>query len=298
MQSTVQGAIKYRFDFLKYRYLWLGISIAYLFIGVAAYMMQGGFRYHIDFTGGAQVQIKFDKPMDIGSVRSAIGKKWSDSVIQSVGTTGQEFLIVVGEMSSDTEAKITQEINQAFPENKSTISNIQWVGAEAGKETTANAIYAVLLSLLILLAYIAIRFEFRFGVGAVVSLIHDVLAVMFFILLVREPISLHVLASILAVLGYSMNDTIVIFARIRENMKKHHGASEYDIANLSINQTLKRTLLTSFATGLSVLAILVLGGENLRGLSLVLLIGIIVGTYSSIYIASPMMLAIKSKKKA
>ncbi|NDD55143.1 hypothetical protein EBZ39_14985 [bacterium] len=134
-----------------------------------------------------------------------------------------------------------------------------------------------------------------FGIGAVISLVHDVLAVMVFILLTGEPISLHVLGSILAVLGYSLNDTIVIFARIRENLLKHTGASEYQLFNLSINQTLKRTLLTSGATALSALALVIWGGEALRGLSVVLLVGIIVGTYSSIYIASPATLAIKQK---
>ncbi len=298
MQGSVTENVNYRIDFLKYRYIWLAVSIAYLLIGAAAYVIKGGFRYHIDFTGGAELRVSFEQTADIGNVRKAMSSGgWKDAVIQSVGSSNKEFLIRVGSLESTTEAQIKGALDKGVADNKVRIDNIQWVGAEAGSDTTRNAVYAVLLSLLILLLYIAVRFEFRFGIGAVACLIHDILAVMVFLLLTGEPISLHVLASILAVLGYSMNDTIVIFSRIRENFKKLHGVSEYSIANLSINQTLTRTLLTSFATVLSVLAILFIGGESLRGLSLVMLIGIIVGTYSSIYIASPVMLAVKTKKR-
>ncbi len=296
MLSTATDSVKCRFDFLKYRYFWLVISILYFAVGTAAYIAKGGFSYHIDFTGGAQVQITFDQPADIGSVRKAISDGgWKDAVIQSIGTSNRNFWITVSTQERDTEAQISKALTTAIAGNSFRIDNIQLVGAEAGKDTTRNAVIAVLISLVILLLYIGLRFEFRFGLGAIVSLIHDILAVMVFVLLSGEPISLHVLASILAVLGYSLNDTIVIFARIRENLVKHRGASEYDIFNLSINQTLRRTLLTSFATALSVLAIVILGGETLRGLSIVMLAGIIVGTYSSIYIASSATLVIQAK---
>lgn len=296
MLSSAAEQVKYRFDFLKYRYFWLVISVLYFVVGAAAYVMKGGFAYHIDFTGGTELHISFEKPEDIGKIRGVISDSgWKDSVIQSVGASERQFLIRIGTITDDTEAKITRAVTQAIPENKMHVDSIQWVGAEAGSDTTQNAIIGVLLSLIILLLYIAARFEFRFGIGAVISLVHDVLAVMVFILLTGEPISLHVLGSILAVLGYSLNDTIVIFARIRENLLKHTGTSEYQLFNLSINQTLKRTLLTSGATALSALALVIWGGEALRGLSVVLLVGIIVGTYSSIYIASPATLAIKQK---
>ncbi len=144
----------------------------------------------------------------------------------------------------------------------------------------------------------AFRFEFAFGVGAVVALLHDLLFVLAFILITGQQISLNVLAAVLVVLGYSVNDTIVIFSRMRENLKKMPEVSEYEVANLSINQTLTRTILTSFATILSVLAILFLGGTTLHDLSLIMFIGIVVGTYSSIYIASPVMLFIRSYKKS
>lgn len=297
MLSSANESTKSRFDFLKYRYFWLAISVVYFMVGAAAYVMKGGFAYHIDFTGGAEIRASFENPIEIGQVREIISRNgWRDAVIQSIGNSGKTFLIRIGTPSAETEAQLTSAVVKGLPDNKMRVDSIQYVGAEAGKDTAYNAIIAVLIALFALLIYIAARFEFRFGIGAIVSLVHDILAVMVFILLSGEPISLHVLASILAVLGYSMNDTIVIFARIRENLAKHSNLSEYDLFNLSINQTLKRTLLTSFATGLSVLAIVIWGGEALRGLSVVMLVGIIVGTYSSIYIASPATLAIKIKK--
>jgi preprotein translocase subunit SecF len=272
------------------------MSVLYFAVGTAVYIARGGFNYHIDFTGGAQVQVTFEQPVEIGEVRRAISNGgWKDAVIQSIGVSNRNFWITVSSQERETEAQISAALATAAPGNSFRIDNIQLVGAEAGKDTTRNAIIAVLISLVILLLYIGLRFEFRFGLGAIISLIHDILAVMVFVLLTGEPISLHVLASILAVLGYSLNDTIVIFARIRENLIKHKGLSEYDVFNLSINQTLRRTLLTSVATLLAVLAIVILGGETLYGLSVVMLAGIIVGTYSSIYIASSATLVIQAK---
>ncbi len=296
MQEAV-GSIKYRFDFLKYRYLWLAISVIYFIVGIAAYVVRGGFNYHIDFTGGAEIRVSFQSPVPIGRVRDAINKGgWSDSVIQSIGTSQKEFIIRVADMDENTEPAIKKALASSITDSPVHIDNVEWVGAEAGKDTVRRAALAIMLCLVILLIYIAIRFEFRFGIGAVACLLHDILAVIVFLLISGEAVSLHVLASLVAVLGYSINDTIVVFSKIRENFKKYKGVSEYDLANLSINQTLRRTILTSAATTLSVLAILFLGGETLRGLALVMLVGIIVGTYSSIYIASPTMLAIKRKR--
>jgi preprotein translocase subunit SecF len=291
--------VSYRFDFLKYRYIWIAVSILYLIIGVVAYITLGGFRYHIDFVGGAEVRVLFEKPMDISVIRNVMSSKgFSHAEIQAIGGTTKNFLIRLGaQKESGFDKKILAALETGITDNKVKIDNVEWIGAEVSSETTWNAVKAIFLAILLLLLYLAFRFQFRFGVGAVVATLHDLLAVLTFLVLTREMISVHVMAAILAILGYSVNDTIVIFSRIRENLKKFHNLSEYDIVNLSINQTLKRTLLTSFATLLSVIAIFLLGGETLRGLSLVMLIGIIVGTYSSIYIASPVMMAIKNKAK-
>jgi len=297
MQEVTTESVKYRIDFLKYRYVWLAVSIGYLLIGLTFYFIKGGFKYYIDFTGGAELRVAFDRSVETSKVRSVMSDAgWKDAIIQNVSNSDKDFLIRVGSLSSETESKIKSALGSGISDNKVRIENIQWVGAEVGKDTTQNAMIAVLLCLLILLFYLGVRFEFRFGLGALAALVHDVLAVLVLLLLLEEPISLDVLAAILAILGYSVHDTIVIFSRMRENLKKLKGISDYDIANLSINQTLNRTLLTSFATLLSVISILVLGGHALHGLALVMFIGIIVGTYSSIYIASPVMLALKPKK--
>ena len=298
MQVTSSGVVKYKFDFLKYRYAWLAVSIAYVVIGVAIYFVKGGFSYHVDFTGGAEVRVSFEQSLDIGKLRGIMTDRgWKDASIQSVGSTNKDFIIRVGSLESDSEDKIKDDLKTGIPDNKASVDNITWVGPEVGSETKTNAIIAILLAILILLLYIAARFELRFGLGAVVALAHDLLAIMAFLLISGEQISLQVLAAILTILGYSMNDTIVIFSRIRENFAKMKGVSEYDLVNLSINQTLKRTMLTSFSTLLAVLSIFILGGETLRGLSLVMLVGIVVGTYSSMYIASPIMMMIKGNKK-
>lgn len=299
MQFTSE-AKKYRFDFLKSRYVWLGLSVVYLVIGVIAYVAFGGFKYHIDFTGGAEVRLSFESQLDIGKLRTVVAQAgWKDAVIQETGTNKREFMVRLGgEIEGDLESHVVSVLQKEIPENKATITQVSKVGAEVRSETTWNAIKAILLAMLVLLLYIAVRFELRFGLGAFASLVHDILAILTFLVLTREQVSLDVLAAIMAVLGYSVHDSIVVFSRIRENLKSLKNMSEYDIVNLSINQTLRRTLLTSFSTLLSAMAIFLLGGEALRGLSLIMVVGIIVGTYSSIYIASPVMLAIQAKKKA
>ena len=288
-----EQSVTYRYDFLKYRIACLIFSILVLMAGSVAYYVNGGFKYHIDFTGGVELRISFAKSMDASALRSAMSADgWKDAAIQSVGRTGQEFLIRMSSLEENPEANLKASMAKNFPDNQVTVGHIEVIGAEVGKDTTWNAIKAVLLSLIILGLYIAIRSEFKFGMGAAIALVHDILVVMAYIVIMKEPISLHVLASVLALIGYSLNDTIVIFSRIQENFKKFAGSgvSDYDLVNLSINQTLTRTILTSFSTSLAVGSVLFLGGETLHGLAVILFIGIIVGTFSSIYIASPIML--------
>lgn len=182
-------------------------------------------------------------------------------------------------------------------DNAATVDHISWVGAEVGGDIKHDAFLALLLSFLVILLYIALRSQFRFAVGAIAALAHDVLAVMTVVLVCNEQMSLNVLAALLMTLGYSINDTIVIFSRIQENFVKLKGRSEEEIVNLSINQTLRRTLLTSLTTFLAVASIYLLGGEALKGFSLAMLVGIVAGTYSSVYIASPVMLAIGGLRK-
>jgi preprotein translocase subunit SecF len=294
--QNVQGAIQYKYDFLKYSRMCFIASMLLIASGITAYFVKGGFNYHIDFVGGAEIRVSFENPIDVASLRDAMKSSgWDNSVIQNVGSTGCEYIVRIGMIEENLENKIKKSLSSHFVKNKITINNVDWVGAEVGKDTKWDAIKAVFLSLIILMLYIAIRSEFSFGIGAVAALAHDILTVLVFVLFAELSISLNVLAAVLAVLGYSLNDTIIIFSRIRENMKKFSGESDYDIVNLSINQMLTRTILTSFTTFLSLLAIVLLGGEGLRGLSLVMTCGVITGTYSSVYMASSIMLIAKPR---
>lgn len=293
------GLVKYRFDFLKYRVAGLMFSVLVLVTGLVTYAVRGGFSYHIDFTGGAEVRVLFQQPLSIGAMRQALGgDATSGAEIQELGSDGKSFLITLhtNTLTDDLESSFKALLQQNFPDNPAEISGIEQVGPEVGKDIKWNSFKAVFLSLILLLLYIAIRSQFSYGVGATIALLHDVLMMLVFILLTGQQISVHILAAILAVLGYSLNDTIVIFSRVRENLQKMSGLSEYDVINLSINQTLKRTILTSVSTFLSILAIIILGGDTLRGLSMVMAAGVVVGTYSSIYVATAVMYMLSKKQ--
>lgn len=284
-------------DFLKYRWVCLFFSVALIVGGVALYFVKGGFRYHVDFQGGTQLRLAAEKPVEMSSLRSTLESKgWRDAEVQSIGTEGREFLVSVGVDQEKVEERFKQNVITEFAQEGLTIQSVDSVGASAGKEVTWNAIMAIVISLIVLGLYLAIFTKWNYGVGAAVAIAHDLPAVLIVLLALNEPISLNVLAGILAVLSYSLNDTIVIFSRIRENigLSSRHTAEE--IVNISINQTLTRTLLTSFATLLSATSLLVLGGDALRGFSLTLFVGIVIGTYSSIYVASPVMLAASGNK--
>jgi preprotein translocase subunit SecF len=284
-------------DFLKHRYICFAVSAVLLLVGVGAYFVKG-VKYDVGFAGGTSFNISFEKKINISDVRKAVSDKgWPDAVIQSVGSKGIQFLVQIVSHEVSIGDKFKKEVGESLSEYKMDVGSIERVGPEVGKDIKWNAVKAVLLSLLIILLYVAIRSKYRFAAGAVAAIAHDMIIVLACLVIFGEQMSLHVLAAILAILGYSLNDTIVIFSRVRDNMKKMKGASEIDIVNTSLNQTLRRTMLTSISTFLAVGSIFILGGKALHGFSLAMLIGIVVGTYSSIYIASPVMLALKPSKE-
>jgi len=280
-------------NFLKYRSVCFVLSFAVLVFGGVMYFTKG-FQYYVDFAGGSEIRISFEKPIEISALRKKLAKEgYKDAVIQSIGRTGESFIIQVKESEGNVGEAIFAEVKKEFATSNPTLDSIDWVGPEVGKDLKFNAILSVLLSLLLILLYVTIRSKYRFAAGAVAAIAHDMLVVLAAFLILGQQISLHALAAILTVIGYSINDSIVIFSRIRENLKKMQGQPEEKIVNTSLNQTLRRTLLTSFSTLLAVGSIFVLGGQALRGFSLAMLVGIVVGTYSSIYVASPVMLALK-----
>jgi len=277
-------------DFLKYRTFNLTISALFLVVsGVALFYR--GMNFSVDFEGGTQVLISFAQPVNSEQVKHVLTTKNFSAITREFSST--EVLIRVKEFTGDARGqaeRIRSALAEGIPGNEVTIKAVDSVGPAAGSNLRQNSLYAMLIGLVLMLLYVAMRFEFSFAVGAVASLLHDALTIVGAFILFGLEISPNVIVAVLTILGYSINDTIVIYTRIRENLHKLKGNSLYEVVNISTNQTLTRTVLTSLATALTVFTFLLLGGESLRDLSLALLIGIVVGTYSSIYIASPIMM--------
>lgn len=288
-------------DFMKYRpfYAVFSFIIFATFLGGMAYKYHTYgriFVYSVDFTEGTQVLFGFSQPVTSEKIATILeshdNEAFRGAITREFSPT--EILVRVKQFSTDSKGLAEQMkavLEKALPGVKIEILQIDSVGASVGASLRWKSLQAVILGLLIMLLYTWWRFwSLAFGMGVLVSLLHDVVVVLLIFLLFDYEISLNVIAAILAMTGYSINDTIVIFARIREDMAKMPHASMEAIVNMSTNETLRRTLLTSFATSLAVISLIVFGGESLKALSLVLLIGIIFGTYSSISIASPTML--------
>jgi len=302
-------AINNPIDFLKLQYVSAIVSGLLLasFFGTYLYKRFTNpdghtFNYSVDFTGGIQTLLAFNKPVESEKVVAILEKAgWPGSVTREFSAT--EHLVRVKKEAKDVsrEAELIREAVQKGlgSEYTVTIEQTDSVGMATGSMMRTNSIYAILVSLILMLLYIAIRFwSFAYAMGAIVSLFHDAIAILAFFLIFDKEISMNVIGAILAVLGYSVNDTIVIFARVRENVKLLANRSIYDVINISITETLSRTLLTTFATLLVVVSLLVFGGETLRDLSLALFIGIIFGIYSTIFIATPVLYMLYPKKSA
>ena len=293
-------------NFLKYRFVYGMFSLMFLLASLGVYIYKWQTRgytfvYSVDFTGGTQVLLKFQKPVDVCELKDIPENNGWKNPITREFSAPEEVLVRVSEFSNDPKGlaeRMRLAIESKLPENQVTILQNEAVGPGVGQALRWNFFWAVLIALIAILIYIAIRFwSFAFAAGAIVALIHDPVAILGVFLMFDREISINVIGVILAVIGYSINDTIVIFSRIRDNLVKMKGATLYEIVNTSINKTLRRSVLTSLATALTVLAMLIFGGEALRDFSLALLIGIVFGTYSSIYIASPVMMWLYKESK-
>ncbi|TET34289.1 protein translocase subunit SecF [Candidatus Dependentiae bacterium] len=295
-------------NFVKYRAVTAFISLFLIggFIGFAVYKKRTTgevFRYGVDFTGGAQVLLRFSKPVSSIAIKDILDKNgWEGAVIREFADN--ELLVrvkleeVAKELGSVAE-RMQQVIEKSMKDVQVTILQSEAVGPGVGEALRGKSIRAIVFALIAMLLYIALRFwSFGFALGAVMALFHDAILMLAVFLLLNREISVNVIGAVLAVMGYSINDTIVIFSQIRNNLAKLSHESLGTIVNISINQTLRRTILTSVSTGLTVLSMLILGGEALRDFSIALLVGIIIGTYSSIYIASPVMMLLYRDKKA
>ena len=285
-------------DFLKYRTLStiFSVSIFIVFIGGFAYkhFTRGeAFIYSVDFTGGTQVLLGLSKSLTSNEIISVLENNgWHGATTREFSPT--EILIRVKAFENDAKGlaeRIKQALESVHAGLTVEIKQTDSVGSGVGAAMRWKSLQAIIVALFLMLLYIWWRFwSFAYAIGNVISLFHDAIVILTFFLMFDYEISLNVIGAILAVLGYSINDTIVIFSRIRENAQKMRSVPIEKIVNMSTNETLRRTLLTSFATTLVVIALLIFGGEALRTLALALFVGIVFGTYSSIFIASPVML--------
>jgi preprotein translocase subunit SecF len=283
-----------RFDFIGKKKFTLWISTIAILISFGSIFVHGGLRYGVDFSGGLVAEIKFSKPVDVSELRSAteaIGLK--DAVVQKFGGEN-EFLIRVEKSSSDLEAmskSIQTSLQEQFKSTPLEIRRVEVVGPKVGKDLKTKAIWAVGLAFVAILIYVAFRFhEFAYGLGGIVALFHDVVVTFGAISVFNIEFSLNVLAVILTIIGFSINDTIVIFDRVRENIKKMRKEDLVTIFNVSINETLGRTILTTGTVMLVVLILFFFAGEVIHDFTIALIVGLITGTYSTVYIASPVVL--------
>lgn len=278
-------------NFIGKRRIALIISSILIIIGIG-FLIANGPNYGVDFTGGTSLQLKFEKSINVGDVRtilSAIG--FGNSEIKEFATNN-ELLIKLQQQDSNEDISdiVINELATQLQDNKVELRSKETVGPRIGSELRRDAIKAILISMVLILIYISWRFEFKFAVGAVAALFHDVLITLGIFALLNLEISLAVVAAFLTIIGYSLNDTIVVFDRIRENLKVMRREEYINIFNRSINQTLSRTLLTSLTTFVVVLILFFFGGEVIHIFSFALVIGIVVGTYSSVFIASPVVI--------
>lgn len=280
------------------RRLAMFFSIALIVVSIASMAIRG-LNFGIDFTGGTLIELGYPQAADLSGIRSQLqGAGFDDVTVQHFGTE-QDVLIRLVPHDDVSKAEVSDQVVEVLRKaagHELELRRVEFVGPQVGEELTEDGGLAMLIALGAILIYVGLRFEIRFALGAVVALIHDVIVTIGFFAVLGLDFDLTVLAAVLAVIGYSLNDTIVVFDRIRENFRKIRKGSVESILNISLNQTLSRTLMTSGTTLLVLVALFVLGGELIRGFSTALMVGIVVGTYSSIYVASTTVLSLGISK--
>ena len=280
-------------DFLAFKRLAAIISGILILAGVASIVAHNGLKYGIDFRGGTNVQIQFSTPPNLDQLRNFFAENGMKNVVlQTFGDLADHEILLGLPINSPlgTGENLTSELRKILePQHpKLEIRRIETIGPKVGDELKISAVKAILIALGLVLLYITIRFQWRQGVSAIVALLHDVIVVVGMFSILDKEFSLTVVAALLTVVGYSLNDTIVVFDRIRENQGKYRKKSFEETINLSITETLSRTLITSGTTLFVVLSLFLLGGEIIHDFAFALLVGVLIGTYSSIYVASPL----------
>ncbi len=290
---------KQEIDFLGKRKLAMIFSGLLLLISIASLAMNG-LKLGIDFTGGTLVEVGYKQPADLTAIRKALADAgFADAAVLHFGSS-KDVLIRLKPDAEVSNAELSNQvlkaINQASTQ-KAELRRVEFVGPQVGDELAEDGGLALLYSIFGILLYVAWRFEYKFALGSVAALVHDVIITLGFFSVFALEFDLTVLAAILAVIGYSLNDTIVVYDRIRENFRKMRKGSSEFIMNVSLNQTLSRTLMTSITTALVLVALASLGGEIIQNFAIALLVGVGIGTYSSIYVASPVVLGLGVSKE-
>ncbi|MGC8766751.1 MAG: protein translocase subunit SecF [Brevinematia bacterium] len=285
-------------DFVKHRFYFIGVSIVIIIIGIIAFFVKGGFKQSIDFAGGTRLEVQIkDDEANIDKVRKVISSTGITKDITYVGDPKDKiFLISIGvrEHYIEDVEKLKSTLKSEFKEVD--IRGESTVGPRLSQEFFRNAMLLSAVVAILILIYIGIRFDLIFGLGAIISLIHDLLIVLTVVILFNIEIDITIIAAILTILGYSVTDTVVVYDRIRENFENAKSSEIEYIVNKSIRQVIVRSILTSFTTLLVTIAFILWGPENLKGFSISLLIGIISGTYSSIFIASPIVIELEKER--
>ncbi|QYZ65356.1 MAG: preprotein translocase subunit SecF [Gammaproteobacteria bacterium (ex Lamellibrachia satsuma)] len=276
------------FDFMDRRKTALIFSGVVILIALIAIVARG-LNLGIDFTGGTLVEVGYHETVELPKIREALAAEgFSDATVQHFGTSRDVLVRLAPKDGADSAAISTSAFAamSKLADGQADMRRVEFVGPQVGDELTEDGGLAMLYALIGILIYVGIRFEYRFAVGAVIALVHDVIFTVGIFSLFQVEFDLPVLAAVLAVIGYSLNDTIVVFDRIRENFRKIRKGSATEIINASLNQTLTRTLVTSMTTLLVLIALFIFGGEIIHGFALALIVGVVIGTYSSIYVAS------------
>jgi preprotein translocase subunit SecF len=288
-----------KFDFMGKRKLAMTISASAILLLLASVVVRG-LSLGIDFTGGTLVEVGYQEPVELAGVRETLSEAgFQDALVQHFGTS-RDVLVRLAPRDEEDSAELSTrafEALNAAVAGAADLRRVEFVGPQVGDELTQDGGLAMLYALIGILIYVMLRFEWRFAVGSVIALVHDVIFTIGIFSLLQIEFDLPVLAAVLAVIGYSLNDTIVVYDRIRENFRKMRKGSAEQIINASLNQTLSRTLVTSLTTLLVLLALFIFGGEIIHGFALALIIGVLVGTYSSIYVASTAVLSLGISKE-
>lgn len=282
------------FDFMGFRKPAMLMSATLLLVSIVSLAVLK-LNVGIDFTGGSVIEVGYRQSVELQPIRNALASSgFSDAIVQHFGSAKEVLIRLVPKVDQD-KAELSSQIIAVLNEvsnSRIDVRRVDFVGPQVGEELTEDGGLAVLYALIAILIYVSWRFEFRFSLGAVAALIHDVVITLGIFSVLQLDFDLSVLAAILAVIGYSLNDTIVVFDRVRENFRKIRKKTALEITNISINQTISRTLMTSFTTLLVLLSLFFLGGEVIHSFALALIIGVVVGTYSSVYVATTSVLAL------